>query len=169
MDPMLRLQIEPDWNEIDHVRRQSAAFLRGHGLQIEAIDALSMVTTELTENAVKYGRFEGAARRIGVTVSMGPRAVTVEVTSPVAHADDEAVARLDYMIQWIRGYQDPFEAYLERLKEVSVQHLSHTESGLGLVRIAYEGHSILDFYINDADLLAVSAVFPLDADPGVLS
>jgi hypothetical protein len=169
MDPLLKLQIEPDWSEVDRVRRQSAAFLQGHGLQTEAIDALSMVTCELTENAVKYGRFEGAARVIGITVTKGARSVIVEVTSPVAHGDDEAVARLDYMIQWIRGYQDPFEAYLDRLKEVSVQHMTSRESGLGLVRIAYEGHSILDFYVNDAGILAVSAVFPLDADPGALS
>jgi hypothetical protein len=163
MEPVLKLQIEPDWSAVDRVRGQSVTFLREHGLAVEVIDALSMVVCELTENAVKYGRFEGDARGISVSVAMRAREVIVEVTSPVAHADDEAVAKLDYMIQWIRGHQDPFEAYLERLKEVSAQHLASPESGLGLVRIAYEGHSILDFYVNDQSILAVSAVFPLDA------
>ena len=62
------------------------------------------------------------------------------------------------MVQWIRGFQDPFEAYLERLKEVSSQSLDHEESGLGLVRIAYEGQSVLDFFVTENHVLAVSAV-----------
>ena len=166
MQPVLKLDIEPDWNEVDAVRERSATFLREHGLATEAIDALSMVACELTENAVKYGRFDGRAEKIGVTVQVAQRSVTVEVKSPVADADDEAVAKLDYMIQWIRGYQDPFEAYIERLKEVSAQQMTSSESGLGLVRIAYEGHSILDFYVDDQNILAVSAVYPLDGEPG---
>jgi len=165
MQSMLKLQIEPDWDEVDRVRERSAAFLGEQGLTDEAIYALSMVVCELTENAVKYGTFDSSAHEIGVTVSLGPKAVTVEVTSPVAHADDDIVGKLDYTIQWIRGYQDPFEAYLERLKEVSTQHMTSPESGLGLVRIAYEGHSILDFYVDDQNILAVSAVYSLDPSP----
>lgn len=164
MQPVLRLRIQPDWSEIDHVRQQSAAFLQEHGHHVDAIDAVSMVACELAENAVKYGRFDGPTREIAVTVALGPRAVTVEVKSPVAAADDQAMAKLDYMIQWIRGHQDPFEAYLERLREVSAQHMASPESGLGLVRIAYEGRSILDFYVDDQSILAVSAVYPLESE-----
>jgi len=169
MQPMLKLQIEPDWEEVDRVRERSAAFLGEQGLPEEAIYALSMVVCELTENAVKYGSFDTDTHEIGVTLSRGPKAVTVEVKSPVAHADDTSVGKLDYTIQWIRGYQDPFEAYLERLKEVSMQNMTSTESGLGLVRIAYEGHSILDFYVDDQNILAVSAVYSLDTAPGAPS
>ena len=50
------------------------------------------------------------------------------------------------------------EAYLERMKEVSMQSLDHRESGLGLVRIAYEGHAILDFMVDQTRTLNVSAV-----------
>lgn len=166
MHPVLRLEVEEAWSEVGRVREESAAFLRQHGLDADAIDALSMVTCELTENAMKYGSFGGRMREISVAVTLGPQAVTVEVRSPVADADDHALARLDSMIQWIRGHQDPFEAYLERLAEVSAQHMTSLESGLGLVRIAYEGHSILDFYVDDRSILAVSAVYPLDSAPG---
>jgi hypothetical protein len=170
MQPMLRLDVEPEWSEVDRVRESSAAFLRTHGLDAEAVEALSMVACELTENAVKYGTFEGRTREIGVTVTLASQAVTVEVRSPVADdADDGAMATLDYMIQWIRGHQDPFEAYIERLKEVSAQNMTSLESGLGLFRIAYEGHCILDFYVDDQSILAVSAVYPLDPDPGAVA
>ena len=63
--------------------------------------------------------------------------------------------------QWIRGHQDPFEAYLSRLQEVSVQELENRESGLGLVRIAYEGQSVLDFFVDDRNVVSVSAIYAL--------
>src|SRR5262245_6433545 len=141
MHPMLKMVVEPDWDEVDRVRERSAAFLRENGLVTDTVDALQMVVCELAENAVKYGSFDSGTQEISVTVSLKPDMVTVEVKSPVARADEEVVGKLDYTIQWIRGFQDPFEAYLERLKEVSAQHITSTESRLGLVRIAYEGHS----------------------------
>src|SRR5579884_3199850 len=108
--PVLKLCIQPDWAEVDLVRQESAAFLRSRGIDPDAIDALSMVACEMTENAVKYGRFGERARTIDVSVTHGPEAVTVEVRSPVG--DPQNVTKLDHMIQWIRGHQDPFEAYL---------------------------------------------------------
>ena len=51
------------------------------------------------------------------------------------------------------------KTYVEKLKEISNKTLAEGESGLGLVRIAYEGQSILDFYVNENNLLAVSAVY----------
>ena len=41
----------------------------------------------------------------------------------------------------------------------SSQPFSPEKSGLGLARIAYEGQCILDFYVNDQNMLAVSAVY----------
>jgi len=62
---------------------------------------------------------------------------------------------------WIRSYQSPFQAYLERLKLVASQPMEDEESGLGLVRIAYEGEAIIDFFVDDNDTLSISALFPL--------
>ena len=42
-------------------------------------------------------------------------------------------------------------AYLERMREVSGQSLSSNEIRLGLVRIAYEGQSALDFFVGMND------------------
>ena len=101
-----------------------------------------------------------------VTLTQSPDAVTVEVRSPVSGASNAHLAKLEAAIQWIRGYQDPFEAYVERLQHASAQQMTSTESGLGLVRIAYEGRSILDFYVDEENMLSVSAVYPLE--PGAL-
>ena len=65
------------------------------------------------------------------------------------------------MIQWVRGFQDPFEAYVKRLREIAKKSLDDKESGLGIVRIIYEGQVDLDFFVTDKDLLTVSAILNL--------
>ncbi len=155
----LILDVEPVWSEIDLVRQRAAAFLQQSGIDKDATDALAMVACELTENATKYGSFQSAAPRITVKVGITSRRIVVEVRNPVADADQGHLARLDRAVQWIRGHQDPFEVYLERLREVSAQRLDSSESGLGLVRIAYEGQAVLDFYVNEKNILAVSAMY----------
>jgi hypothetical protein len=156
MSPELCLGVRADWKEVEAVRERTAAFLRDHHQDALVVDAVAMVTGELTENAQKYGTFGSARDLIEVSVAISSASVTVEVKNPIPKGHD--LARLDGMIQWIRGFADPFEAYLERLKDVSAQTLDSEESGLGLVRIAYEGHAILDFFVDARSTLAVSAV-----------
>jgi len=158
MTRVMTIQIRPRWEEISDVRRQTANFLVEQNLPRDVVDALAMVACELTENATKYGKYEAPSDRIDVHVSFGKPGVMVEVTHPVDASREEHLTRLDRMVQWIRGFQDPFEAYLQRLKEMTTEGLNSTESRLGLVRIAYEGQSVLDFYVDDRNLLAVSAI-----------
>ena len=124
-------------------------------------DAVAMVAAELTENATKYGYASRETDRIEVTLSHGGAWLAIEVRSRVAPSDSENLRRLDQMIQWLRGFQDPFEAYVERLKQVSSLGLESKESGLGLARIAYEGQSLLDFHVDAENFMAVSAVHQL--------
>ena len=162
MNRTLSLDVEPVWESIDRVRREHEDFLKTHGVPQPSVEALSMVTCELMENAVKYGVYDGAVKHITSRCTVDDDSVVVEVRSPVRPGDDAAMARLDHMIQWIRGYQDPFQAYLMRLREVSTQSMETSESGLGLVRIAYEGQSVLDFFVDAASVLNISALHTLE-------
>ena len=158
----LELLIAPDWDAVKAVWDPCRAALRGAGLGEDESYALSMVAQELLENAVKYGAY-GKGDQILLSLHVAPREVTVEVKSRVG-VDDAHLRRFDETIQWIRGYQDPFEAYVERMKVVSALPYAHGQSGLGLARIAYEGRCILDFYVDDSNTLAVSAVYRREAE-----
>jgi hypothetical protein len=158
MGKTCKLDIPPDWDAIDQVREDVITFLKGRAEAGPVIDAIAMVVSELTENAIKYGRF-GPASRVVVSVDASDASITVEVRNPTSNEDMSQLGRLDRTIQWIRGYQDPFQAYLARLQEVSMQSPESGESGLGLVRVAYEGESSLDFYLGEGGTLAVSAVY----------
>jgi hypothetical protein len=143
---------------VAEVREKATAFLEGQHLSRDTVDAIAMVVCELTENAAKYGEFASEADAIDIGILLGQGQVTIEVVNPVKRSDGANLSRLDETVQWIRGFQDPFEAYLNRLRELSTEGLEGTESRLGLVRIAYEGRAVLDFYVNEHSTLAVSAI-----------
>ncbi|HEX9400673.1 MAG TPA: hypothetical protein VF912_11235 [Anaeromyxobacter sp.] len=161
-NPALDLRVPPEWDAVKAAWAPCRAMLAGTGLDEDEAYQLAMVAQELLENAVKYGAFRrGEAIALGVRVA--PQDVTIEVRSRVG-VDDAHLRRFDQVIQWIRGFQDPFEAYVERLKLVSARPYAHGESGLGLTRIAYEGRCAIDFFVDEGSILAVSAVYRRDGE-----
>ncbi len=158
MKNSIEFNVEPDWDEIEKIRNQSVDFLQSHRFSDDTVHSLSMIISELIENGLKYGDFKLIENKIVVTIKIESRNVTIEVFNPVDGGAQPHLVRLDKMIQWIRGYQDPFEAYIERLKEVSKKPIFDTESGIGLVRIAYEGKALLDFFVSENNMLNVSVV-----------
>jgi len=164
MQKSIHLKLKPDWKEIEPIRLESSKFLEGHRFSTDTVNALTMIVSELIENAikygffVKYGLFIQPAGQVSMNIQVGRKVITVEVSNPVDSSTYNNLKKLDRTIQWIRGYQDPFEAYLDKLKEIAKKPIADEESGLGLVRIAYEGRGIIDFFVSEDGLLSVSVI-----------
>lgn len=158
----LELHVAPDWSAVQTAWEPCRSTLARSGLGEDEAYQLAMVAQELLENAVKYGAFRGG-ETVALAVRIAPHEVTIEVKNRVG-VDEAHLRRFDQAVQWIRGYQDPFEAYVERLKLVSARPYAHGESGLGLTRITYEGRCALDFFVDEASVLAVSAVYRRDGE-----
>jgi hypothetical protein len=163
MNRVMEYSITPEWGNLDSVREKTREFLKSNKIDSDSMDAVMMNVSELAENAIKYGSFNEQGRVIATSVTITDSDIIVEVSSPLKDNDRFNPSRLDRIVQWIRGYQNPFEAYIEKLKEVALQPGNDGESGLGIVRIAYEGQSIIDFYINEKGIISVSAVYHLPA------
>ncbi len=159
MEKSLKLNLQPEWDEIEKIRNKSSSFFKSHGFSENHIHALTMVISELIENAVKYGSYGDGDGPVSLSIDVNKKTVIIEVQNPVNAGEISHLRKLDETIQWIRGFQDPFEAYIVKLKEVATKPLQDKESGLGLVRISYEGQAILDFYVSDNNMLSVSAVY----------
>jgi len=153
---VLELTLPPDWSAVRGVWDPCRGVLVRSGLGEDEAYSLAMVAQELLENAVKYGAGDGDGIRLSLRVDEGD--VTVEVRSRLG-VDEEHLRTFDRTVQWIRGYQDPFEAYVERLKATAAEPYDPSGGGLGLARIAYEGRCALDFYVDAASVLSVSAVY----------
>src|SRR5687768_9169205 len=139
----LNLSIPPDWKRIELVRKAVgfcvwATFGRG-----DLRDSVSMVSAELLENAVKYSAPGGDVR---LTITEEEDRLVIAVTNAVEEASPH-VAMLKKRLDWARGFPTTAEAYMAALSEVFDRSESAPagEGGLGLVRIAYEGSSSIDF------------------------
>lgn len=150
--------MEPHWENIERARNETAQFLLSHKISDDIANAIIMVCSELIENAVKYGYFKEKEATISVNIELFKKYILVEVRNSIKDAKNQHFKKLDKTIQWIRGYQNPLEAYTMKIKEVAKKDLFDEESGLGLIRVAYEGESILDFYLENINIVAVSAI-----------
>ena len=133
----LELVIPADWDRIDTIREGVGLCLAavfGHG---ELKEALSMVSAELLENAVKYAK--PGPSGIGFSLRREGERLIVAVTNVI----DETISlhELRERIDWLRQFADPAEAYIAALAKIYEQPPPSAGggSGLGLVRIAYEG------------------------------
>ena len=158
MKSSIELIMNPKWDEIEHIRNKSSRFLMSQGISNDSVQALTMVISELVENSVKYGKFSSPKNTVTIHIQINDNNVTTEVINPVDDTVFQHLKKLDKTIQWIRGFQNPIEAYTERLRVVSKKPLNDGDSGLGLARIAYEGKAILDFFVSEDSYLNVSAL-----------
>ncbi|WP_061248782.1 hypothetical protein [Leptospira alstonii] len=158
---LLEMKLRPIWGEIERARDECRVFLNELELSEDIRDGLCMITSEILENAIKFGSFIDENDEFTFRIEASKDGMLVQAWSPLPAAGIvENLRRLDSIVQWIRSFQSPFQAYLERLKLVAGQPLEDIESGLGLIRVAYEGGAILDFYVNENDILYFSALQP---------
>ncbi|HUI72725.1 MAG TPA: ATP-binding protein [Spirochaetia bacterium] len=160
--PELELRVASDWGEVGRVNEAVSGFLRRCALPTEAIDKYTMVVCELVENGIKYGHFTNDRDVVDVRVWITGGSISVLVSNPIGSYTQTYLGELDRTIQWVRGFQAPFEAYIARMKAISREPLDIDKSGLGLVRITYEGQALLDFYLDENNTLSVSAVSNLE-------
>ena len=154
------LEMRSDWKNTSRVQ-EGVWNLVNSSLDDESrADSISMVSAELLENAIKYGdKNQGGNTLIFFNLRGNEDEIIVEVKNKIHEGADNDIRSLDETIQWIRGYQNPFEAYLERL--YSVARAPGGESRMGMFRMAYEASAILDFFVNENDEISVSATIPL--------
>ena len=161
MDFNIKLVKKPDWEYIEEVRSECEIFFKTHDFSENDTHSLVMIISELMENSIKYGDFSIPETMVDISVDIHNNKVLIEVLNPVTESDRHHLQKLDRTIQWIRGYQDPFEAFIEKLRHVSKKPLHDNESGLGLVRIAYEGKAVFDFFVDEENMLNVSAIIDI--------
>ncbi len=124
--------------------------------------AVGMVSSELVENAIKYGDWEHPDQslfRFSFCLSNGE--IVIHVSNPVA-ADAKAPKELLNTVAWINQFSSPAEAYMARMQEIAEQPKDSEVSCMGLVRVAYEGGFELDACMEDDDVIHIKATSKLE-------
>jgi hypothetical protein len=154
----LDLAIAHEWERIDLVREAVGRCVMAVFADEELKDALSMVCAELLENAMKYG---SAGADVTLAIRDDGEALTVTVTNAI---DDQSlhVGELRSRIDWLRGCANPADAYTQALAKIYAKG-NVDESGLGIVRIAYEGGCLVECDTSDPRKVVVHARRPRPA------
>jgi hypothetical protein len=157
----LRLEaaIVPSFANIDPLR-EAIGRLVGVLLGDEESDVVAMVSCELLENAVKFGR--RGAGMVGLSIAHRAGAVIVRVTNAVDEGSAD-LAALKQHLEWLRSFADPADAYMRLLGDVFERAGDAGAGKLGLARIASEGGCALSWESDGPGRIAVSAVRPVAA------
>jgi hypothetical protein len=150
----LDLDIESEWERIDDVREAVATCVVAAFGDVDLKHVLAMVTAELLENAVKYGR---PNRGVALSLRGDAHELTITVSNAVEKGSRHA-QQLHDRLRWLRGFKEPFEAYTAALQQVYERTIPDADDfGLGLARIYYEGKCQIDCDVSHPERLSVSA------------
>lgn len=148
--------VRTEWANVDLIVTSVQNCFCAMFANIDGSHAIATVAGELLENAIKYGEWKGAHLRLRITGQKGSATVIVE--NPCS--DPASVELIRSTITWIEGFASAKEAYCAKLLEVGARPAKGTMSGLGLVRIAYEGGCKLEAVV-DGPLVSVRATVPI--------
>ncbi len=150
----IRVPIGQDWRNVELLRTSILSCLAAVFRDTDFCQSVGMIAGELIENAIKYGKWSNSdPGSFNVNVQGNSERVAVEVCNPVPSVDNFRNVR--QTLERLRSYPSPRDAYLERLREVASARGG--ESGLGLLRIAYEGSCDLEATCEEDRLLRVRA------------
>lgn len=149
----LDLPVGVEWPSIELLRTALLNILSAIFTNSDFCDAVSMTSGELLENACKYGDWSASKTLFRLKVAGDHHRVTVEVSNPVSNfGGAEEVVNT---VRWIRSMPSVQEAFSAKLQEIASDNTG--SSGLGLVRIAYEGGCSLDATVAPNHVLTVRA------------
>ena len=131
------------WDHVRQIRGRVAEVLKEAESSLRT--ATVMVTSELVENAVKYGEAVPAAQQIRVALTVSETAIVIKVSN--GSSDSSGVAALARRVDEIMSAPDRSVLYFTRLEELMS---APTEQGkLGLYRIAFEGEFDIQLTYHD--------------------
>jgi hypothetical protein len=153
MKKSITFLLDSNGNEVKKVREKTSEFLKLHGVADEAIKKQMMIVKELVKTCVQYSGFKSPQQKMTVQLHIHKDKITAEVSNSINGIQKKKLEKLDKTIQFIRGYQDPFEAYL-KLKAIS----GNGSNELALAKLACEGKTIIDFFVSEDNIMNMSAV-----------
>lgn len=143
MSAIISVDVPIAWEYVRTVRQEVEAALSDYPEEVRS--AAVMVSSELIENAIKYGAMLPSLKSARFRLEPTPESITIQVFNGVKDS-----ASLDIVRQMIKAMEEPGAAerlYLSRLQELVRDPAQPNR--LGLYRIEYEGKFSLEFNYVD--------------------
>jgi hypothetical protein len=154
----LDISFTPKWDYIPLTRNYIENFLLNSINNKLKITKITLVISELLENAIKYAHDDGI--RTMIKKLKNNRKVELRVRNTIMKS--EADQLINY-IDEVNSDPDPFKFYIEKLKSSITRN--DGKIGLGLSRIKYEGEANLSARFFDREdgtgIIEIKAIFNL--------
>jgi hypothetical protein len=132
-DTHLQLSFAPQWPHVREIRERVGAALESCPAPLRS--AAVMTSSELVENAVKYGESVPAAQTVTFLLEATAARLSIRVANGSTNA--AGVAELQRRVKEMHGAKDKEALYLARLEEILVN--PEESDRLGIYRIGFEG------------------------------
>jgi len=162
MQKSRKFKLRPVNEEIEMVVEKIVTLLRSLNFTDHNVQTQTTLIRQLLNNGIKFGNFTLPENEITINIQITDKTISVEVMNPVNPECSKGLLELDKTIQFIKGYQDPFEAFMIKHKDSVNGSNSNGSNGLDLAKIAYKGNVALDFIIGENNTLIQSAVKKLE-------
>ncbi len=126
--------LEPTWGLVRDTRRKVEMLLADFPEELRF--AATMTTSELLENAVKYGCAVESAPRVCFDLCIDDKEIRIATANGAS--DRDGVDRVFACLAQLASAQDPRTLYFEASSKTSGRPASES-SGLGLYRVVAEG------------------------------
>lgn len=137
--------IDKGWHVVKEAREKVGLLLSGKSEELAY--SCKMVTSELIENALKYGSTSPDEKSMRYQLNIKDNEIKIMVSNFLNSPDDLKI--LATHIDEIKKTHNPQKLYKNRLMEL-LENTKHGQTQLGLYRIAYEGKFDIDYtYEND--------------------
>lgn len=149
----LDLPVRNEWRNVELLRTSVENCFQAVFADVDGKSAISMVTGELLENALKYGDWDSIAGRKAFRLRVdGDRDRAVVMVQNPIRPGDPGLQEVLATVAWIRTFKNPGDAYRARLLEIAQAEGEVGPSRLGLVRVAYEGNCTVEAEVDGATL-----------------
>lgn len=148
----LEVELQPEWRNVTRASEAVALLVLGTYGDDDLRDAIAMVSSELLENAIKYA---DPQRLVRLAIHDDSKSIVVEVTNAVVQPEE--IQRLAARLDWLNQQPDAAAAWLEALTLATTETNAPDRPGLGILRIAYEGGSRVDYESSEPGTLTVRA------------
>lgn len=149
-DGYIEIRFGPRWKYISPARVFIQNFIAIALSDQAKADAIAMATSELLENAVKYGASEDTQ----CVVKASPTTGTIQ-TSVTNHATEAGARELQVLYDKIMS-GDPLEAYITQMREAATR--TDGKSQLGLARVRYETGGDMRLEVTPEHLVTVTII-----------
>ena len=133
MQAHLQLTFEPMWPNVREIRQRVGSALEDCPAALRS--AAIMTSSELVENAIKYGESVPAAKTVTFQLEATPDRLYIRVVNGSTNA--QGVAELGRRVEELQRASDKQALYLARLEQLLA---NADDSGkLGIYRVGFEG------------------------------